>query len=87
VKSEIQVLKHTISLQRKPKEPFERLRLAFRPAQKLTPGPHLFTATIPARNSQGIGQGTAQVQIRLHVRSPKDDDDDCEKHDGDDWDD
>jgi hypothetical protein len=88
VKSEIRVLKHTINVQTKrPKHPFERLRLAYRPVQKLTPGLHLFTATIPVRDTQGIGQGTAQVQIRLNVRSPKDDDDDCERHDGDDWDD
>lgn len=88
IKSDIQVLKHSINLNmKKKKDFFERLRLAYRPAVKLAPGPHLFTATIPVRDTKGIGQGTAQVSIQLYVRRPQDDDDEVDKHDEDDWDD
>lgn len=88
VKSDVQVVKHTINLHpSKKRDFFERLRLAYRPGQNLSPGPHVFTATIPVSNTQGVGKGTAQVTIQLRVRKSHDDDDECERRDEDAWDD
>ena len=88
VKADVRVVKHRVNLRFKTnKDLFERLRLVYRPKEKLSEGQHLFVATIPVRATQGPGKGTARLEVRLNVRGSKDTDDDNENHDEDDWDD
>lgn len=88
VKAEVRVVKHKVNLNIKARRDlFERLRLVYRPAQNLSEGQHLFIATIPVRSSQGLGKGTARLEVRLNVRGSRDTDEDNENCDEDEWDD
>lgn len=88
VKADVRVVKHAVNLRFKArKDFFERLRLVYRPSQNLSEGQHLFVATIPVRNTQGPGKGTARLEVRFNVRGPRNPDDDNENNDCDDWDD
>ena len=88
VKADVRVVKHKVNLNFKArKDFFERLRLVYRPSQNLSEGQHLFVATIPVRDTQGPGKGTARLEVRLNVRGSKDTDDEKKNDDEDDWDD
>lgn len=88
VKADIRVVKHKVNLNfQGRKDFFERLRLVYRPTQNLSEGQHLFVATIPVRDTQGPGKGTARLEVRLNVRGSQDCDDEKDNRDDDDWDD
>lgn len=87
VRPQVEVLKHSINPTPKKKQTYERLRLAFRPAQPLSKGSHVFTAFIVVDGYKPGGPGATRVTVRWGCTRDRDDDEDGDGDDDAPWDD